>query len=104
MLRSLDDLLEVAGRLYPEGPPRPFPILAAVKEVKAGGDAGPLARAAHTNRKRLEGLAAAADPIEELFGSTLASAAAADAMRRPQSMIGQLLLGEIAERAFERGA
>ena len=102
MLRNLDDLLQVVGRLYPEGPPQPFPLLAVVNQVKAGADAGALARAAHTTRRRLESLAGAADPLLDLFGCTLASASEAEAMRRPQGMIGQLLLGEVAERAFER--
>lgn len=102
MLRSLDDLLDVVGRLYPETPPPPFPLLGAVKRVKAGEDARQLARAVHTTRKRLESLAAAVDPLNEVFGCSVASAAEPEAIRRPQAMIGQLLLGELAERAFER--
>lgn len=102
MLRSLDDLLGLIGRLYPENPPPPFLLLQGVKRVKAGEDAGQVARSVRSTRKRLEALAAAADPLEELFDCGLASACEAEAMRRPQGMIGQLLLGELAERAFER--
>ena len=102
MLQSLDDLLGLIGRLYPDDPPQPFLLLKGVKRVKVGDDAGQVARSVHSTRKRLEALAAAADPLEALFGCTLASAAQPDTMRRPQGMIGQLLLGELAERAFER--
>lgn len=101
MLRSLDDLLGLIGRLYPGDPPQPFLLLDGVNRVVAGEDAGQVARAVHSTRKRLEALAAAADPLQEIFGCDLASAAEPDAMRRPQAMIGQLLLGELAERAFE---
>lgn len=102
MLRSIDDLLSLIDRLYPEDPPPPFLLLRGVQRVRGGGDAGSLARGARTTRKRLETLAAAADPLEALFGSGLAAASEAEAMRRPQGMIGQLLLGELAERAFEK--
>lgn len=36
MLRSLDDLLGLIGRLYPGNPPPPFLLLEGVKRVKAG--------------------------------------------------------------------
>lgn len=102
MLQSLDDLLGLIGRLYPDDLPQPFLLLQGVKRVKASEDAGQVARSVHSTRKRLEALAAAADPLEAFFGCSLASAAEPDTMRRPQGMIGQLLLGELAERAFER--
>ena len=102
MLQSLDDLLVLVGRLYPETLPPPFLLLQGVRRVKAGEDAGQVARSVRSTKKRLEALAAAADPLVELFGCGLASAAEPEAIRRPQGMIGQLLLGELAERAFER--
>lgn len=102
MLRSLDDLLDVVGRLYPENPPKPFQLLQGVKRIKAGEDAGLVARSVRSTRSRVESLVASSDPLKELFGSDLASFAEDEAMRRPREMIGQLLLGELAERAFER--
>ena len=40
MLQSLDDLLGLIGRLYPEGTaPKPFLLLHGIKRVKAGEDA-----------------------------------------------------------------
>ncbi len=101
MLRSLDDLLAVVGRLYPENPPRPFLLLQGTRRVQAGEDAGKVSRSVGSTRKRLEALAAAADPAVALFGCDLATAAEAETMRRPRDMVGQLLLGELAERAFE---
>lgn len=101
MLRSLDDLLAIAGRLYPSNPPRPFLLLQGARRVLAGEDTGHVAHATRSTRKRIEALAAATDPVMEIFGCDLASAAEVGAMRRPRDMIGQLLLGELAERAFE---
>lgn len=102
MLQSLDDLLGLIGRLYPEDPPAPFLLLQGLARVRAGEEAGAVARSVRSTRKRIQALAAAADPLAELFGWSLASAGEAEAMRRPQGMIGQLLLGELAERAFEK--
>jgi hypothetical protein len=102
VLQNLDDLLGLIGRIYSDDPPRPFLLLDGVKRVKLGEDARQVAASVRSTRKRLETLAAIADPLEKLFKCDLATAAAPDAMQRPRSMLGQLLLGELAERAFER--
>jgi len=101
VLTSLDDLLGVARRLYPQDLPTPFSLLQGVHNIKAGQDAKEVARSVHSTAKRLNGLAAATDPVDDLLGTSLAAAAEAETMRRPRGMIGQLLLGELAERAFE---
>ena len=101
MLRSLDDLLTLATRLYPGGLPSPFSLLQGVKEVQAGSEVRAVARAVRTTRARLEKLSAASDPLSELLGCDLVAAAEPEAMRRPRGMIGQLLLGRLAEDAFE---
>ncbi len=100
MLRSIDDLLALIARLYPTGAPRAFALLDAARQVKAGANAGELASALRTNRKVLNAIVGADDPIRKLLGVTLAEAAEPEKRRRPQAMIGQLLLGELAERAF----
>lgn len=100
MLQSLDELLDVVSRLYPEGPPRPFLLLDAARRVRTGEDVGEVARAVRSTRTRIEALASAADPVGNLLGCDLVSAAQAEALRRPRDMIGQLLLGDLAERAF----
>jgi hypothetical protein len=75
--------------------------LHGLQDIKAGQDAKVVARAVRSTPKRLNALAAAADPVTALLGTDLAAAASPEAMRRPRGMIGQLLLGELAERAFE---
>jgi hypothetical protein len=101
VLETLDDLLAVVDRLYPSDAPQVFALLQAVRRVRAGESSSVVARAAHTTRARIESLAAAADPIAAAFGCDLATAGQAEAMRRPREMLGQLLLGEVAERVFE---
>jgi hypothetical protein len=102
VLRNLDDLLRLITQLYADDPPQPFHLLQGVARVKAGEDVSQVARAVHSTRKRLQSLADAADPVNELFDCSLATASQVDLMKRPQGMIGQLLLGELAERAFEK--
>ncbi len=101
MLTSLDDLLAVARRLYPRDLPRPFSLLQGVQDIKDGQDVKDVARSVRSTPKRLTGLAAATDPMSDLLGTSLAAAAESEAMRRPRGIIGQLVLGELAERAFE---
>lgn len=101
MLQSPDDILGVVARLYPEGPPRPFLLLQGVQRIKSGEDARSVRRAVGSTRKRLEAYAAEADPVAAIFGCDLGAAAEPEALRRPRDMIGQLLLGQLAERAFE---
>ncbi len=58
--------------------------------------AGPLATSAHHLKK----LAAAVDPVEAVLKTTLSAALEPNAILRPREILGQLLLGELAERAF----
>lgn len=102
MLTSVDDILAIAARLYPQDPPQSFALLKSVKALKSGADMGESIRAAKTTRSRLRDLLSAEDPIAAVLGVSLAEAATPEAMRRPRDTIGQLLLGEIAERAFEK--
>jgi hypothetical protein len=102
VLRGIDDLLAIVRQLYRENPPKPFLLLDAVKRMKAGDDPNHVARIVHSTSKHLGHLAAAPDTVSEIFGCSLSSASAAEAMRRPREMLGQLMLGELAERAFEK--
>lgn len=101
MLQNIDDLLAIIGQLYKENPLKPFVLLQAVKRIKGGEDPNNVARSVHSTRKHLEKLAAAPDSILEIFGCSLTLAATPETMRRPREMLGQLLLGDLAERAFE---
>jgi len=102
VLTSIDELLAIADRLYPQNLPQAFALVRAAQAVKSGGDVGVASRAARTTRLRLQAIVDADDPIAAALGVTFAEAAVPAAMRRPRDTIGQLLLGEIAERAFER--
>lgn len=102
MLGSASDVVRVGTTLYGETLPPPLPLIAAALAVKEGGDASSLARLARTTRKRLEATAAASDPVALVLGCDLATAAEPAALDRPRALMGQLLLGELAERAFVR--
>jgi len=75
VIQNIDDLLRILHQLYPEGPPRQFVLLQTITRLKAGEVARELARSSRVTLRRLESLAAAADPIENIFGCNLASAA-----------------------------
>jgi len=100
VLRNLDELAGLLRALYPEGPPQPFAILEGVRRAKAGESLIEVARSLRCTTKRLEAAAAAVDPIREVIGHDLEFAASETATRRPRGIVGQLLLGELAERAF----
>lgn len=100
MIRNLDELIGLLRTLYPEGLPRPFGILDGVQRIRAGEPLAEVARRARTLRGRMEGLLEAADPVREVLDQDLETAAGETAMRRPREIAGQLMLGELAERAF----
>lgn len=100
MLHDTDDVLSLVGRLYRDNPPPPFMLLDATKRAREGADVLRAAREARTTRKRIESLAESTDPIMAIFGVNLTEASSTVAMQRPREMIGQLLLGELAERSF----
>lgn len=102
MLQSLDDLLQLISELYPKTLPPVFLLLQGINRVRSGEDIGHVARSVRSTKKRLGILASAADPVLEVFGWGLAAAAQSEAVLRPQGIIGQLLLGALAERAFEK--
>lgn len=101
MLHSLDDLLAVVAQLYPVDPPRHFEVLAAAKRVRDGEDATVVGRPLRIRPDRLRRLVEATDAVEELLGCSLAAAAADEPMRKGRTIVGQLLLGQLAERSFE---
>lgn len=103
MLQNLDDLLNVVARLYPTVPPAPFGLLRTVRDVRSG--AVPVEgayRLARTTPARFAALREANDPIEATIGVTLAAASSVASLTRAREILGQLLLGQLAERAFER--
>lgn len=103
MLESLDDLLRVVGALYQDSPPpKPFPLLQSLERVRSGEDPRHAAKAARSTLKRLETLLGSPDPVTGALGSDLLQAASEERMGKARAMLGQLLLGVLAERTFEK--
>ena len=102
MLKTLDDLLDVVEKLY-EGqePPKPFLLLQAVRRLRKGETAREVARAARSTVRNIEALSSCVDPVTQVLKIDLAAAAAPEKMTKARATLGQLLLGVIAERAFE---
>lgn len=97
MLETVLDLVEAIRRVYQDAPlPRPFRLLGIV------ADATPTEGAVRMSKKRLDMLRQAQDPLPDLLGCELAAARTDQMLARSRRIIGQLLLGQIAERAFEK--
>ncbi len=103
MLASLEDLLEIVASVYGEqAPPRAFRLLHGVRSVLQGQDPRSLAKNLKTTARRLSALATSADPLKDLFGTTLVDASDETRMTKRRRGLGQLLLAALAERTFER--
>ncbi len=61
-----------------------------------------VAKAVRSTAKNLQTLADAPDPVTRVFGMDLSEAASEQRMAKARATLGQLLLGVIAERAFEQ--
>lgn len=102
MLETLDDLLDVVGKVYAgKESPRPFLLLHAANRLKTGESAREIARSVKSTAKAVEALSSAPDPVAKVFHFDLAAAAAPEKMAKARAILGQMLLGAIAERAFE---
>lgn len=97
---TLDRLQAVLSRVYPEAsPPRPLHLLLALDRVKAGAPLTEAAKAVRTTADNLRRLAESADPVTHLLGERPPDFdAKADKVR---ATIGQLIIGNRAERVFE---
>jgi hypothetical protein len=79
--------------------PRPLHLLRAVAAVASGTEIGEAARSVRTTTARLTALCRADDPISELLGERAAEHE--KAAERVRAIIGQLIIGNLAERVFE---
>ena len=103
MLRTVEDLQATAGKLYETvPPPKPFLLLQALDRLRQGEPVREVARAIHSTPKHLQALAETPDAVTEIFGIGLTEAAAGEQMAKARAGLGQMLLGDIAERAFEQ--
>src|SRR5262245_29408808 len=103
MLADVDDLLALLARVYGDSPvPRDYRLLSAARDVQHGQDAKAVATRLRTTPRRLEELARSADPISDLFKTSLTSTTDETILAKRRQGLGQLLLAALAERAFER--
>ena len=103
---SLDPVLAVLERLYPDPTTwsKPFRRLAAVRSVRNGAAIREAARSANSTVKTIQRLLTA-DPVATMFGASYANVDSHDggkAWKLAKRGIGQILLGRVAERAFEQ--
>lgn len=83
---------------------KPFKRLAAVAAIRGGADPRQAAREFGTTPARLNALSdASKDPVKEMFGLSWDEAGNSDgkARRLAARGLGQMMLGSVAERAFE---
>lgn len=98
MLETVDDLVGSIRRVYRGAPvPRPFRML----ELTTGDDSL-IEETVRGQRSRVKALRQAPDPVFEALGCDLVTTRSDQALARSRRIIGQLLLGQIAERAFEK--
>lgn len=86
---------------YPEGPwPKPFHILQGLEMIAAGASAADAAKSVRTTTKILTSLSGIAHPEYELLGIK-PSGLTSDDRKKAGVILGQLLIGQAAEIAFE---
>jgi hypothetical protein len=103
VIENLDRFLDVIRNIYAgESPPRPFLLLPGIQQLQAGEDSRELVRAIQSTTKRLTSILQSEDPIDTVLKCNLPSCATEELMRKARRTLGQLLLGELAERAFEK--
>jgi hypothetical protein len=103
LLESLAHLLSAVGPLYQDNPPpKPFLLLQSLERLRSGEEPRQAAKAAGSTPKRLKTLVSSPDPVADALGSDLLQAASEERMGKARAMLGQLLLGVVAERAFEK--
>jgi hypothetical protein len=102
MLESLDHVLAVVAAIFhSQEVPKAFRLLTVPREMRTGRNARELARELGTTSARVKQIAAAADPIGDVFGITLQVAQEEAKLAKARQGLGQMLLGTICERAFE---
>lgn len=103
MAVGVEGLLQTLRGVYGEDElPRPFLLLQGVQRVRVGEEAAEVARAARSTAKRLLLFAASPDPVGSVLGVDSETAFSEERLAKARSMLGQLLLGVLAERAFEK--
>ena len=103
-LTNIDDLLDVAARLYGSvEKPKPFVLIEVAKRISFGEEPKTVAREIRSTRQKILEVFGAGDPVRQVFKSGLADAADPDKIARVRRGIGQMLLGTLVEQCFEKG-
>lgn len=107
MAVRLNDLLALLREIYAAEPlPEPFDLLEEAEQLKKGvreptGSGAKVDRKTANRAKRVAALLAAPDALEKATGIAAGATLGEREIVRAQTMLGQLLLGSLAERAFE---
>ncbi len=96
-----DGLLALLATIFPgRSWPKPFHLLQAAEQVRTGADPKAIAKDARTISSRLLEIATVPDPVRAILGIG-PSDIAPEIQLKARRILGQLLLGRAAERAFE---
>lgn len=98
---DMDALLGVVDSVFGEELPAPFDRVRAARQVLAGADVKVVAKSVRTNAKSLQALVDAPDLAEAAFARSLSAPVEEKFVKRARTALGQLLIGTLAERAFE---
>jgi len=102
MIENFEDLRQVVGLVFSDSsPPRPLHLLDSIALARTSDrPLIDLAAQARTTRQRLQALANAADPAASLLGTEI-PALSPQLDARVRGILGQLVIGNLAEWAFE---
>lgn len=101
MIQNTGHLVDLLKRVFgPESLPKPFDLIAAFSHVEGGASIAEAAKLGRTTKRRLSLLLAATDPVAALLGGEI-PALSPEVEARTRQALGQLLIGNIAERVFE---
>src|ERR1700674_4298258 len=101
-MAALEEVLGVIEKLYPtQGAPKEFLLLQGVAQVQGGAEPREIARRVRTTQANLMRLAKSDDPILTIYGMSYDAAGSSPVNVKARRGIGQILLGQVAEEAFE---
>jgi hypothetical protein len=101
MIGSIDQLHEILRIVFPDSsPPRPLHLVDPIIQVRSGDlTVADAARHAHTTAARIRHLVEPPDPLSALLAGPMPSLEPTE--QRVRDTLGQLLIGNVAERVFE---
>ena len=101
MIGSYGDLARVLAVVYRgDHPPKPLHLFIAVARVRKGEDIGEVAAEFKTSTHHLRRIVDSPEPLEAVLKAPFAPPPPEE-LKRAKKNLGQLVLGHVAERAFE---